>query len=142
MTNQWSDVELFVSRGFWYPFLRSVSDAFPKAPPGYSVKTADAILARYPDADISPETKGNVVGVMLEAFSDLSDYPMLAQLPGVQETYAPLHELEAQCISGDLLTNIFAGGTVDSEWGFLTGYSHHSEFRGDLDSYVRYFKIP
>jgi hypothetical protein len=57
----------------------------------------------------------------------------------VQEIYAPLHELEARSISGNLLTNIFAGGTVDSEWGFLSGYSHHDEFRTDLDSYVRYF---
>ena len=47
--------------------------------------------------------------------------------------------LEAQSISGDLLTNIFAGGTVDTEWCFLTGYSQYEEFRNDVDSYVWYF---
>lgn len=137
--NEWSQVEIFVSRGFWYPFIRSVSKALPNIPPSYNAREAEALLAQYPDGDISPEKKVNVVGVMLEAFSDLSDYPMLAQYPGVRAVYDPLHELEEKCVHGDLLTNIFAGGTVDSEWGFLSGYSHHNEFRGAVDSYVRYF---
>ena len=138
--NEWSDVEIFVSRGFWYPFIRSVSKAFPKPPEGYSVKNAEAVLAEYADADISPEKRVDIVGVMGEAFADLTDFPMLADQAAVRRLYAPLHELEEASVSGDLLTNIFAGGTVDSEWGFLTGYSHHSDFRGDVDSFVRYFK--
>ena len=138
--NEWSDVEVFVSRGFWYPFIRSVSKAFPAPPEGYNARAAEALLASCDGADISPEKQVNVVGVMLEAFADLSDFPMLAAQSGVATVYEPLHELEAQSVSGDLLTNIFAGGTVDSEWAFLTGYSHHSDFRGDVDSYVRYFK--
>ena len=56
------------------------------------------------------------------------------------QVYAPWHELERQAVSGDLLTNIFAGGTVDSEWAFLTGYSTHDEFRKDTDSYVWYLR--
>ena len=135
-----SDLETFVSRGFWYSFLRSIPSAFPYVPDGYNAREADAILARYESKDIPADKKVNVVGVMLEAFSDLTDFPMLAELDSVQELYAPLHELEAQSVSGDLLTSIFAGGTVESEWGFLTGFSHHSEFRTDVDSYVRYFK--
>jgi len=137
--NRWSDVELFVSRGFWYPFLRSVPDAFPSPPAGYDARSARAFLDRYEDADIPEDGRVTVVGVMLEAFCDLTDYPMLSSLPAVQSLYEPLHALEAESVSGDLLTNIFAGGTVDSEWGFLTGYSRHSDFRTDTDSYVRYF---
>ncbi|MBR3561848.1 MAG: LTA synthase family protein [Oscillospiraceae bacterium] len=138
--NEWSDVEVFVSRGFWYPFLRSVPKAFPAPPEGYSARAGEAVLASYDDADISPEKRVTVVGVMGEAFADLTDFPMLADVSAVRELYAPLHALEAQGVHGDLLTNIFAGGTVDSEWGFLTGYSHHGDFRGDVDSFVRYFK--
>lgn len=140
IAHEWSDVEIFVSRGFWYPFIRSVSKAFPKPPDGYSAKNAQAVLAAYENADISPEKRVTVVGVMGEAFADLTDFPMLAEQSAVQKLYEPLHRLEAKSVSGDLLTNIFAGGTVDSEWGFLTGYSHHSDFRGDVDSFVRYFK--
>ena len=137
--NEWSDVEVSVSRGFWYPFIRSISKAFPTPPEDYNAHKAEALLTQYPDGDIPPEKRVNVVGVMLEAFTDLSGFPMLATQNEVAALYEPLHELEAQSVSGDLLTNIFAGGTVDSEWGFLTGYSHHSEFRTNVDSYVRYF---
>ncbi len=139
MENEWSQVEVFVSRGFWYPFIRSVSKALPKVPNGYDAREAEEFYAQYHDSDISPEKKVNVVGVMLEAFSDLTDYPMLASLDGVRALYEPLHELESRSVHGDVLTNIFAGGTVDSEWGFLSGYSRHNEFRGAVDSYVRYF---
>ena len=137
--SRWSEVEVFVSRGFWYPFIRSVSKAFPDVPPDYNARDARAFLAAYPDAGISPEKKVNVVGVMLEAFADLSDFPALAEYDRARAVYDPLHELEDSCVHGNLLTNIFAGGTVDSEWAFLTGYSRHGEFRGAVDSYVRYF---
>ena len=58
----------------------------------------------------------------------------------MRNLYEPLHELESRSVSGNLLTNIFAGGTTNTEWGFLTGYSQHEEFRGPINSYVRYFK--
>lgn len=138
--NPWSDVEVFVSKGSVYPFLYSVQEMFPDPPEGYSEKDALAALAPYEDADIPAEEKVTVVGIMLEAFCDLTDYPVLADIPAVAEVYAPLHELEARCLSGRLLTNIFAGGTTDTEWGFLTGYSRHEDFRRDTDSYVWYFK--
>ena len=88
-------------------------------------------------------TMGNVLfavmGVMLEAFCDLTDFDALAGFDTVQEVYAPWHALEEQSLSGRLLTNIFAGGTVDTEWGFLTGASEHDEYCGATGSYVRYF---
>ena len=70
------------------------------------------------------------MGVMLEAFCDLTDFDAIAGFDTVQEVYAPWHALEEQSLSGRLLTNIFAGGTVDTEWGFLTGASEHDEYRG------------
>ena len=137
--NVWSESQVFLSRGFWFPFIRSVSRAFPAPPEGYRAQEAEALLAQYPDGGIPPEKRVQVVGVMLEAFADLSDFPVLAAQPEVAALYEPLHELEAQSVSGDLLTNIFAGGTVDTEWGFLTGYSRHGAFRAPVASYVRDF---
>lgn len=137
--NQWSDVEVFVSRGTLYSFLHSARDMFPEPPPGYDEDAARQVLTAFSDADIPEEKKVSVVGVMLEAFCDLTDFPALAAREEVQELYAPWHELEENSITGDLLTNIFAGGTVDSEWGFLTGYSGHEDFRTPTDSFVWYF---
>ena len=138
--NPWSDVEVYVSKGTVYPFVYSVQEMFPDPPEGYGEQEARAALAQYEAADIPEGEKVTVVGIMLEAFCDLTDYPVLADIPAVAEVYAPLHGLEARSVSGRLLTNIFAGGTTDTEWGFLTGYSRHEDFRSNTDSYVWYFK--
>ena len=140
MINPWSDVELFVSKGLLYPFLYSTRDMFPQPPAGYEENSAKTLLESYQDADIPEEQKVDVMGVMLEAFCDLTDFPALANHPAVQQVYAPWHNLEAQSVYGNLLTNIFAGGTVDSEWCFLSGYSQYDQFRSATDSYVWYLR--
>lgn len=138
--NQWSDVEVFVSKGCTYPFLYSFRDMFPTPPPGYDRDEAAARLAEYAGDDIPAEKKVSVMGIMLEAFCDLTDFEALAGQESVARVYAPWHELEERSVSGNLLTNIFAGGTVDTEWAFLTGYSAHEELRSVTDSYVWYFR--
>lgn len=139
LVNAWSDTEVFVSRGFAVSFLRSIPDMFPEEPEDYDKPCAQELLAQFSDADIPEERKVSVMGVMLEAFCDLTDFAALRDEAAVQEVYAPWHALEKQSLSGDLYTNIFAGGTVDSEWCFLTGESQYDDFRSDVDSYVRYF---
>ena len=139
LIDSWSDTEVYVSKGTIYPFLYSFRDLLFIAPDGYDQMSAADVLAQYEDADIPEEKKVSVMGIMLEAFCDLMDFEVLAQQESVQQVYAPWHELEEQSVSGRLLTNIFAGGTVDSEWGFLTGYSNHSDFIKNTDSYVWYF---
>ena len=139
LINAWSNTEEYVSRGVVYSFLYSVQDAVPSPPDRYDPERAQELLDQYPEADIPEDEKVSVMGIMLEAFCDLTDFPLLAEQEGVQEVYAPWHALEEESVSGDLLTNIFAGGTVDTEWGFLTGYSQHEDFTRPTDSYVWYF---
>ena len=138
LINPWSDTEVYLSRGMLYPFLYSVQDMMPHPPEGYNKQQSAQLLSRYPDGDIPPEEKVNLVGIMLEAFCDLTDFPALAQQESVQQVYAPWHALEKDSVHGDLLTNIFAGGTVDSEWTFLSGFSQYDTFRSPTQSYVRY----
>lgn len=140
LINPWSETEIYVSRGTTYPFLYSVQDMLPNAPSGYRESEASSTLASYEDQDIPEGEKITVVGIMLEAFSDMTDFPVLDEVPPIHKIYEPLHELEERSVSGRLLTNIFAGGTVDTEWGYLTGYSEHEEFRSPVNTYVRYFK--
>lgn len=139
LINVWSTNEVYLSRGFALSFLHSVPDMFPDKPEGYDPDEAAALLAAFDDRDIPAAERITVMGVMLEAFCDLTDFPALASIDEVGEVYAPWHALEEQSLSGELLTNIFAGGTVDTEWGFLTGASEHGEYRSATDSYVRYF---
>ncbi len=136
--NRWSTTQQYVSRGFLYPFLHSVKDALPNPPAGYDAKDSAQLLAEYEDGVIPEDKKVNVVGVMLEAFSDFSDFE---QIEFTQDVYAQLHALEAESYSGNLLTNIFAGGTINTERAFLTGVGMGDHnYRADTSSYVWYLK--
>jgi hypothetical protein len=53
--------------------------------------------------------------------------------------YAAWHALQAESVSGWLVNNISAGGTIDTERLFLTGFSSLTDIRRPTDSYVRYF---
>lgn len=135
--NRWSSTQQYIAHGFVYPFLHSISDAVETPPPGYQKDTAAAMLAGYEDTDIPDDQKVNIVAIMLEAYNDFTKFgvPELAQ-----DVYAVWHDLEAEGYSGNLVTNIFAGGTVDTERCFLTGYSTLSNFRGNTNSYPWYFR--
>ena len=135
--NQWSATQNYVSHGFWYPFLHSISDFVDTPPPGYSKAKTAQLLADYPDADIPEDKKINIIGLMREAYADFSRYG----IPGLDVSgYELYHALEAESYTGDLVTNIFAGGTVDTERCFLTGNYQLRNFRGNANSYAWYLR--
>lgn len=141
--NQWSATQEYISHGFLYPFLHSISpgqnrSGFVERPPeGYNKEAAAERLAAYSDADIPEDRKINVIGLMREAYADFSQY----DIPGLDVSgYDVYHALEAESYTGDLVTNIFAGGTVDTERCFLTGNYKLRNFRGNANSYVWYLR--
>lgn len=136
--NKWSVTQQYVSRGLLYPFLHSVKDAFPRPPEGYDQREAEQWLAQFEDGAIPEDKKVNIVGIMLEAFTDFSHFE---EIQFSQDVYAIWHALEAEGYSGSLLANIFAGGTVNTERAFLTGVADGNyDYRGEAPSYVRYLK--
>ena len=135
--NQWSATQNYISHGFWYPFLHSISDFVETPPPGYSKAKTAQLLAEYPDADIPEERKISIVGLMREAYADFSQYGV----PGLDVSgYDLYHALEAESYTGNLVTNIFSGGTVDTERCFLTGDHEIGEYRVPSNSYVWYLR--
>lgn len=136
LINRWSTTQLYISKGFVYPFLYSVQSAIDTPPAGYDADEAAAVLVQYTDADIPEEQKVDVLSIMLEAYADFSVYD---QIEFNVDPYEEFHKLEAEGISGNLLTNIFAGGTIDTERCFLTGYCDLGSFRSPTNSYARYF---
>lgn len=136
--NRWSPTQQYVSRGGLYPFLYSIKSAVPSPPEGYDQREAEELLAQYQDGVIPEDKKVNIVGVMLEAFSDFSQFE---EIQFTQDVYAQYHILEAESYTGNLLTNIFAGGTVNTERAFLTGVgSGGFDYRSNTSSYVWYLK--
>lgn len=137
LDNRWSSTQQYLARGFLYPFLHSITDAVDAPPAGYSAQEAADLLSAYTDAEIPADKKVNVVGIMLEAYNDFTRLgtPELAS-----DVYAAWHALEAEGVSGSLVTNIFAGGTVDTERCFLTGSAALGSFRSQTNSYPWYFR--
>ena len=136
LINIWNDTEVFQSRGFLYPFLYSAKAAKDDPPEGYSAQAAQDILAEYENQDIPEEERVNVMGIMLEAYTDLTDYE---QLSFAEPAYEAFHTLEEESWSGTLITNIFAGGTIDTERAFVTGFANPGSYRAATNSYAWYF---
>ena len=132
--NQWSATQNYLSHGFLYPFVHSISAAFPDKPAGYSETAAKEILAAYAAEEIPAEKKVDVIAIQLEAFNDFTRMGVSGIAP---EVYGAYHALEEESYTGTLVTNIFAGGTVDTERSVMTGYSSLDDFRHDVGSYVR-----
>ncbi len=136
--SQWSATQTYTSKGFLYPFLHSITSAFETPPDGYSEDDAAAALAKYSNIGISADKKVDIFAVMLESFNDFSKYGERLNLTG--DPYREYHELEREAVRGDLITNIFAAGTISTERSFLTGTSELGAFRSPSNSYVWYLK--
>lgn len=137
--NQWSSTQVYLSKGFVYPFLHSISTGIVRPPEGYSQAQTEALLASYTDQEIPEEERVDLITIQLEAFADFS---YLTEVEGVDWTpaYETYHALEAESYTGDLLTNIFAGGTVNTERLFLTGLCSYQNFRAETNSYAWYLQ--
>ena len=134
--NKWFETNRYISRGGIYPFIHSIPNALPTPPEGYDPGHAQQLLAAYPSTDIPEEEKISIVITQLEAFSDLSG--LTEHITGV-DPYAGYHEILAESYHGQLLPNVFAGGTIDTERCVLTGYSGLEDFRHPAWSYACYF---
>ncbi len=137
LSSRWSATQQYIAHGSVYPFLHSMGEALEPPPEGYSRKEAESLLAQYEDPGIPADRRVNVVAIMLEAYNDFTKFgtPELAQ-----DVYKVWHDLEEEGYSGDLVTNIFAGGTVDTERCFITGCADLKEIRGKTNSYAWYFR--
>ena len=137
--NQWASTQVYISKGFVYPFLYSTTTAGLAAPEGYDKEETAALLEAYTDADIPDAQKVDLIVLQLEAFSDLS---RITNVEGIdwEKAYGIYHGIEAESLSGDLITNVFAAGTVDTERAVLTGFAHYRESRANINSHVWYLR--
>lgn len=135
--NQWSATQNYISHGFFYPFIHSITEFVKTPPEGYTQNEAEELLGAYADADIPEDRKVNIISLMREAYVDFSLYGIEGLNTDGYERY---HQLEAESYHGDLVTNIFAGGTVDTERCFLTGEYQVENYRSNTNSYVWYLR--
>jgi len=137
LANRWNATEDYISRGVVYPFLASIKTSINQAPKGYSKQEVIKILDAYEDGEIADDKKVNIISIMLEGYSDFSHHK---QLDFSENPYEFYHQLEKESYTGNLINNVFAGGTVSTERGFLTGYTSLPNFRRQVDTYVWYLR--
>lgn len=137
LISPWSATQVYTSKGFVYPFLYSAKETLETPPEGYDQNRAMDILSAYTDGDIPPDERADIFAIQLEAYSDFTRY----QIPGLNsQVYELYHALEEESFTGNLLTNVFAGGTVDTERCFITGLKDLGTFRAPTNSYAWYFR--
>ncbi|MBM7709074.1 LTA synthase family protein [Enterococcus lemanii] len=137
LINRWIGSQQFQSKGFVYPFLYSAKGAKEIAPEHYDEDQAIETLATFNYQNIAEDQKVNVISIMLEAYNDFSKFDTVEIR---EDVYQDFHDLQEQAISGDLVTNIFAGGTINTERAFLTGYYSYTDFYKNTNSHVWYMK--
>ena len=134
--SEWFFADQFASRGFVYPFIFSAVFADQEPLDGYSEAEARALLESYEYDSIPEEKKVNVIAVMLEAYSDLTAFE---NIDFARDPNYFWHELQGEALHGNLVTNVFAGGTTNTEHAFIAGNSALYDVRKPTGSYVRYF---
>ncbi len=137
LINIWSQSQQYQSKGFVYPFIYSMIQVLDPEIEGYNEEEAINQLSKYKYKDISEERKVNVISIMLEAYSDFSEFDTI---DFKRDPYEYFHMLQKESISGNLVTNIFGGGTIDTERAFLTGYYNLPTFVKPTNSFLWYLK--
>lgn len=137
LINVWIATRQSQIRGLIYPFIYTLEDGMFNPPDDYDEKIAKKILSEYDYQDIPRDKKVNIIAIMLEAYNDFSKFD---KIDFEEDIYKDLHDIQNNSISGNLVTNIFGGGTVTTERNFLTGYTDFNNFRKKTNSYVWYFK--
>jgi phosphoglycerol transferase MdoB-like AlkP superfamily enzyme len=136
LINPWSKTQQYQAKGFVYPFIHSIREAFEKEPEGYDKEEAKEILSSYKYNDIPEDKKVNIIAIMLEAYSDFSKYENIIWK---ENPYEYFQKLQSESYHGNLITDVFGGGTVETERSFLTGYHNHPRYYKDTNSFVWYF---
>lgn len=113
--NKWSQTQQYISRGTMYPFLYSYTGVKNKIPEGYNKEKAKEQLFKYEYSSMPDDKKVNVISIMLEAYNDFSKFE---EVEFTKNPYESLYKIKEESVSGELVTNIFAGGTVDTERKF------------------------
>ncbi len=132
--NVWDQKKGYAKNGFFFGFVLNMNSLVQEKPADYSVEAAQDIAEKYEEKfanedsgkkkkgrlETADGTKPNIIGIMDEAFSDLSVIHSFS----TNQDYMPfIHSLKKNTIKGSLYMSIFGSGTCNSEFEFLTGNS-------------------
>ena len=138
----------FNSKGLIYSMLFTYNSTKITTPPDYNAADIQAFLNRGAAPDAPLNFKPDVVVVMGEAFSDLSDNEAF-DFTNFTDPLENYHQIKEDALSGYIVVPSFGGGTSETEFDFITGInsrlfrnsSHaYSLVKRDIDSTARYMR--
>lgn len=91
-------------------------------PEEYNISELENLAVQYAEEEKTAESYPDIIVIMNESFVDMGDVGTLH----VNQDYMPfIHSLQEKkdFLTGRVLVSAFGGGTANSEWEFLTGYS-------------------
>lgn len=120
----YSAVNRFKSRGFMYSFLVRLSTFQSIKPENYSKEEAARILSEFeaPPYTVNNGAYPHIIAVMGEAFYDIDRIEGIEFNKGF-DPLANFNRIAEQAYTGRIVTNVFGGGTANTEFAFLTGHS-------------------
>lgn len=144
----WDTTGSYQKNGFVYAFAASGYSARTEASENYDEETVTAVAetaAAAAAADTAEKVQPNIIVIMSEAFTDIQS---ASELEYDRELTPNFNRLAERYLSGRCMTSEFGGGTANSEFEVLTGYSTYDLPSGtvaymnyvnqNVDSYVSY----
>ncbi len=131
----WRPLDSYYRQGFIPCFISSAQTIQPQKPSGYTKDDAEDLIESYAaDYDENEgsteervaaseqfdEVQPTVIVIMNETFSDLSIYQ---ELHADYEGPEYFNSISDALVRGDLYVSAYGGGTCNTEFEFLTGYS-------------------
>lgn len=113
----WDTVSASRNNGFLFSFISNTQILHNPAPENYNA--TDLLTIKLNDSSPNSNTYPNIIVIMNEAFSDLSQYSDLKTNCDPLEFFHNFNE----GAKGDLIVSVFGGGTCNTEYDFLTGNS-------------------
>lgn len=110
------------SKGNLYAFLYTFNTTRSTKPEGYDAGATRAFAEAYEQAnktDVDAQVRPNIIMIMGEAFSDLSESPALS-FEGYTDPLAHYKALGQEGIAGHIVVPSRGGGTADTEHDVLT----------------------
>lgn len=117
--NQWSQIDGYRENGFISSFMMNLAYINVKKPEDYNKKNIQSIVSQIKKTDNSND-KPNIILILNESFSDIS---LMKNVDFKDEIMPTINYLKENYISGYALTPQFGGGTCNSEFEVLTGFT-------------------
>ncbi|MEA4816958.1 MAG: LTA synthase family protein [Lachnospiraceae bacterium] len=119
--NIYFKANLYSSKGFLYSFIHDISSLKVEKPEGYNPDEFNELYESFVPSDLEDTYKPNIVMIMCESFSELSENENIVYQNGIDplENFKKIAS-DSDTVYGHIIVPHFGGGTADTEFDVLS----------------------